>query len=307
MKRKIVFLILLFLYFGVNVCKSPTEPQSSTCSKRTTKDLVLLLSKEHLTNPVVSPDGKIIYFLQSYPIDDPGIKFSFGSIYAINVDGSNYRKILDGWYNALAISNDGKKLAFKINREEDYYPSKDSLIGVLNLGNFKVDTYKVMHHNIRDIEFSLNDEWIYYLAITSTSGMGISKIYKLNILDSTNFFVDSIERIVFGFDLDKNDVPFFSFVSEVLFPQINFKNPDYAIGSTEGDENNNGKLALLNISKNIVIYLPDSCTPYEVVGMPYWFPDGNTIVFFAREWRFDPGGQDPGELWILRNVFKYIK
>ena len=137
MKRKIIFLIL-FLYFGVSVCKSPTEPETTKChipiaDKKRTKDLVLLLSKRDLpegdlTNPVVSPDGKTIYFLQG-SLYEPYIVCSYGSIYAINVDGSNYRKILDGWYNALAISNDGKKLAFKINREGYYILSRDSLIG----------------------------------------------------------------------------------------------------------------------------------------------------------------------------------
>jgi len=51
MKREITFLIFVILSCEISVCKYSTELPTSLCMKRITKDLGLLLLKEHLANP----------------------------------------------------------------------------------------------------------------------------------------------------------------------------------------------------------------------------------------------------------------
>jgi len=69
-----------------------------------------------------------------------------------------------------------------------------------------------------------------------------------------------------------------------------------------------------NIPQSSLIYFPEeSFNPYYRkllfggiwVGFPYWFPDGNTIVFSVS--RSADSGGNPAEIWILKNVFEQIE
>jgi hypothetical protein len=67
------------------------------------------------------------------------------------------------------------------------------------------------------------------------------------------------------------------------------------------------KLLMRNIEDDTLMKLPDSLIPYVdgAVGFPYWFPDGNTIVFAASPYKEGSGA--PAEIWILENIFEQIE
>ena len=250
------------------------------------------------TNPVVSISGKTIYFLQSEEIY-PEFPVSIGSVYSIDIDGSNYKLILKGYFNALAISYDGKKIAVHSNKPP--FPYKpESLIIIYDLINSEIDSYPVKG-KVVDIEFANDTQYIYY----SAEG----KLYKLDLRDSVSTMIPTSKK-VYGFDLFKNDEIYIdSFLSYV---QINPLDEKYVIGAKDPELFK--PIYIRNLSSNELIPLPDSCIyPYIYesplrkggVGMPYWFPDGNTIIFCYFE--PDLSGFRGGELWILENLFEQIK
>lgn len=259
----------------------------------------------HLTNPVVSPDGKTVYYLcapgDSISLGD--LDYAFGAIYAINVENKNKKLILKGKYRFLTISPDGKKLAVQSMRGSYLQFSCESLILVINLKNLNVDTYPlpVRGNRIIDLKFSpIDTNYIYYLSCKN--------IYRLNLLDGSIELILSDVRG--GFDIFKdgeiytND-PYFSWI------EINPINEDYLIGHMFPVFDT--AIVMRKISDNKIIRFEYSAfCPYFLLffgngwlGQPYWFPDGNTVVF-CYSLPSDPGGE-PAELWILRNVFKHIK
>lgn len=255
----------------------------------------------YCVEPVVSPDGETIYYIKGGGVYGGrwywgDLTYEPASIYAIDSDGKNERLILKGKYRTLAISPDGKKLAFTPG---------DSLILILNLINQKIDSFKVITKWVEDIEFSYDTNWVYY---SGSNRAGDSKLFRLNLSDSTNEQV--FASSVFGFDIFKNGEIYVDL--QLPFPQINPTNERYVISPSGGEFAPNA--VMRDLLNNSLIYFEDNafkphCVPIlgccDFVGGIYWFPDGNTVVFSASRCT-DPGGVSP-QLWILKNVFKHIK
>lgn len=258
-----------------------------------------LNNSAHCHHPVVSPDGNLVYYLRANSDSVRFDELTFGSIYSINVDGTGNKEVLNGKYNALAISPDGKKLAVHPLAGSLHNPEPESLIIIFNLSNAKCDTYPAVGHRIWDIEFSKGNEIVYYSIVIPGYPCTI-EIYSLNLLDSTNTRIDSLYRL-FGFDAFINDSIYID--SNIALPQINPVLEKYVIGTPEYQS---WVFTLRNIETHKLDTLPDSLVPYNgSVGYPYWFPNGKDIVFMAKPYS-GPSDRIAGEIWILTNLFDQV-
>jgi len=262
----------------------------------------------HLTNPVVSPDGKIVYYLCA-PGDsawgNEAIELACGAIYAIDIENKHKKLILNGKYKSLTISPDGKKIAVHLLKGPYPVPFPESLILVINLKNLEIDTYSAVSKRINDLEFSpVDTNYLYY-----SCGYFYKRIYRLNLSNGATELIMS--NLKGGFDIFKNGE---IYTNDPLFDwlQINPLNENYIIGHNGGSNVFDTIIMMRRISDGKIIYFEHSAFhPYLTLigrgwlGQPYWFPDGNTVVF-SYSLPMDPGGE-PAELWILRNVFKHIK
>lgn len=307
-KRKWIFLLVLVALSSCYKCNlfepKPRNPNLQFLVGDTLGDT--LSDPIHCTNPVVSPDGETVYFLQANGRGPGGnMTYVFGSVYTIDVDGSNYNLILDGVYNSLAISHDGEKLAVQPNIDRGVeHPEPESLILILDLNTSKIDSYPTVSKYMGDIEFPKDTGWIYYSSWP--------KLYKLNLSDSISEEIPTSDE-VYEFDLFNNDS--FYIDPDIVLPQINPLKEEYVIGNKGEGEFFGLDLVMRNIPQSSLIYFPEeSFNPYYGkslglvrvwVGFPYWFPDGNTIVFSVSR-SADPGG-NRAEIWILKNVFKQIE
>jgi hypothetical protein len=229
-------------------------------------------------------------------------ELTFGSIYSINVDGTNNKEVLHGMYNALAISPDGKRLAVHLLTGNYYDPQPESLIIIYHLSDAKCDTYSTVKRWIWDIEFASDTQWLYYSVDAGTSGYNRTEFYRLNLSNSANELLKTIDEGIGGFDLTSDDSIYFDL--EIALPQINPTNEKYAIG-TPGFEGL--VFTLRNIETHKLDSLAHSLIPYRgSVGYPYWFPNGKDIVFMAKPYS-EPLGEIAGEIWILENFFEQIK
>jgi len=294
-----ILLIVFLALVGIGgLCRNPYT--SNPNLKLLVGDTTTKYDSIHCSNPVVSMD-EVVYYLGMDRDSAGDYDFAIGAVYSINSDGSNNQKILNGNFNALAISKDAQKLA--VHPYSGSYPNytPDSLILILRIFDSEIDSYPISKKEVRDIEFGNNGQMVYY-AIEIFSYPSKTEIYQLNLSDSTNELVFSSDRL-FGFDLSTNDSIYFD--SIMARPQINPIQEEYIIG-TYGYERY--EFLLRNTIMHELDTLPDSLMPYYdgCVGYPYWFPNGKDIVFMAKPYS-EPSGISSGEIWILENVFEQIE
>lgn len=255
----------------------------------------------HCSHPVVSPDGNVVYYLRANSDSVRFDELTFGSIYSIDVDGTDNKEVLYGKYNALAISPDGKKLAVHPLTGSHSDPQPESLIMIFHLSDAKCDTYPSVKHWIWDIEFAADTQWIYFSVDAGTPSYNRTEFYRLNLSDSTNELLKTIDWGIGGFDLTNNDSIYFDL--EIAFPQINSLQKKYVIGTPRFEDL---IFVLRNTETNKLDSLADSLIPYNGgVGHPYWFPNGKDIVFMAKPYN-EPAGEIAGEIWILTNFFDQV-
>lgn len=295
--RVLLICFLALVWVGV-MCVDPytTNPNLKLLVGDTTTDYDTI----HCSNPVVSPDGKTVYYLCAPRDSIDFYVVALGTVYAINVDGTNNKKILDGIFNALAISHDGNKLA--IHPYKNYfYLEPESLILVLNSPGSKIDSYPTPKHHVIDAEFSADGQWLYYTVDASSPSHVRTEIYRIKLSDSTNELIQTMDGY-HGFDLYIDNRIYFDPV--ITFPQIEPTKEKYVIGASYYSD---FKLMMRNIEEDTLMKLPDSLIPYDhgAVGFPYWFPDGNSIVFAAQPYKEGSGA--PAEIWILENIFEQIE
>lgn len=244
----------------------------------------------HCGYPVVSPDGRKVYYLCVDADYFSPLEGCIGSIYSINMDGSNNQKILDGKFEALSISHNGEKLA--VHSYKGNYPNLDpeSLILVINLDSLNVDSFWVASRRIEKIAWGSNDRYLYYY--------NYKQILRLDLLTNTEEIIATIS--IAGFDLFKNDSIYFD--STRYSTEIEPVSEKIVVGVSGWGFGTS--LLIRDISLGTERSLP---VPYNdgLVGFPYWFPDGNTIVFAAQPYVEATGA--PAEIWILENVLEYIK
>ncbi|MCH7761609.1 PD40 domain-containing protein, partial [candidate division TA06 bacterium] len=99
--------LLIVIAFTLHSCNPPEKFERNL-------NLVFLAGDQNnpassYMNPVWSPDGQVIYFLQD--TGPHGGVVDGGHLRLVNVDGSNDRLILTGPFGTLAVSPDGERLA----------------------------------------------------------------------------------------------------------------------------------------------------------------------------------------------------
>ncbi len=295
---RVLLIGLMALVGGGVLCRDPytTNPNLRLLVGDTTTKYDAI----HCSNPVVSPNGNTIYYLCAPSDSLSSYNISIGAIYAVDISRSNNEKILDGKFNALAISSDGNKLAIHPYKSY-YYLEPDSFILIFDLPTSKIDSYPILNKRIIDIEFTRDNQLVYYSVVIYTATLPKIEFYRLHLSDSTNELCGTIEGLG-GFDLFADDSIYID--SSMQFPQINPVQEAYAIGSVSQFDL---KLSMRDITKDTLLGLPDSLKPYDsgLVGQPYWFPDGNTIVFATSPYS-EPLGKTPAEIWMLTNFFEQV-
>ncbi|MCX7996020.1 MAG: hypothetical protein N3A65_09695 [candidate division WOR-3 bacterium] len=290
--RVLLICFLALVYIG-GWCQNPHQ---------TNPNLKLLVGdtiyhSTHNFNPVVSTDGEKVFYLTVSVANWSGFyEQQIGSIYCVNIDGSNSHEILAGKYNNLAISPDGKKLACQSYKGEYDEPRAESLIVIVDLTQGNVESLWISSKEpIKKLVWSNDGDHLYYL--TSNA------ITRLYLPDSTEEVVLSVNGIV-GFDLFSNDSIYLD--STIWYPEIESVNQHYVIGTSDIFSQ---KFIMREIQKDTLFTLPDSLAPYSFswVGQPYWLPDGNKIIFSAAEIGGGSPGLDPAEIWILENIFEQIE
>ena len=114
--------------------------------------------------PLVSVNGQKIYYLAA-----PTDSFSeTGSLYSINIDGTNNEELLYGYFDLAAISSTDFIALHPCEDNSGLNP--ESLILLLELSSMRVDTLPIITAKVSNVEFSSDGSQIYYcLLYTSPS------------------------------------------------------------------------------------------------------------------------------------------
>ncbi|UCG29909.1 MAG: PD40 domain-containing protein [candidate division WOR-3 bacterium] len=284
--------LLALLYIG-GFCESPYTTNANL--KFIAGDT--LQESTHNFNPVVSPDGDRIYYL-SVPKDEwsGGYENQAGSIYSVNIDGSDATQILNGKFDNLAISPDGDRLAVQCFTPLDHYADPESLIIVVEISNSSTESLWIsLKEQLKKIVWSNSGDYLYFLTDND--------IRRINVDNSIEEIVNTVGWI-WGFDLFNNDS---IHVNTALWkPEIEPNDQRYVLGSTDYFSRD---LLIEDFEGDTMFALPESLTPYiyNWVAHPYWFPDGRAIVFAAAPIGGGAPGNDAAEIWLLENLFEQIE
>ena len=296
MKIRIIRLLTIFLlallYIG-GFCESPytTNPNLKFIAGDTLQETT------HNFNPVVTPDGDRIYFL-SVPRDEwsGGYENQAGSIYSVNIDGSDATQLLSGAFDNLAISPDGNRLAAQCFTLLNRYADPESLIIIVDISNLSTESLWIsLKEQLKKIVWNNTGDYLYFLTDND-----IRRIYIDNSIEE----IISTVGWVWGFDLFNNDS---IYIDDALWkPEIEPNEQQYVLGSTDFFSLD---LLIRDLQNDTMFALPESLTPYidNWVGQPYWFPDGHTIVFAAAPVGGGAPGNDAAEIWMLENLFEQIE
>ena len=232
--------------------------------------------------PIVSPDGKQVYFLSAqYPCN---IDNHFGTLWRMGLHDTAAFQLLPDTFRSMALSPDGPTMVLGTY---GYGPIRRLL--TIDLSTWTVDTIPCDQDiNAMDVEFSRTvPSRVYY----SESKSGL---HRINIDGSDNVLVDSTIRGYF--DLTPSDSVVLGVSSK---PKVR-PGGRYAasvIMSSGWD------IFLIDLTTRDKINL--NARPYDPseIAFPCWTPDGKTLIFAAAE--IDERDRTgPGELWVLDDVFR---
>jgi hypothetical protein len=290
--RSLFFVLLALLYIG-GFCESPYT--TNTNLKLIAGDT--LQESTHNFNPVVSPTGDRIYFL-SVPRDEwsGGYENQAGSIYTVNIDGSDATEILSGAFDNLAISPDGDRLAAQCFTLLNDYATPESLIIVVDIATSSTESLWIsLKEQLKKIVWNNSGDYLYFLTDND--------VRRINVNNAIEEIVSTVGW-VWGFDLFNNDS---IYIDDALWkPEIEPNEQQYVLGSTDFFSFD---LYIRDLHNDTMLALPESLTPYfdNWVGQPYWFPDGRTIVFAAAPVGGGAPGNDAAEIWMLEHLFEQIE
>lgn len=259
------------------------------------ENVKLLLSREghYLFNPVYAQHGSKVYYLGRAGLLKT-YESPIGSLWVFNISDSSSTFLLDGKFCALAISNDGTKLAL----------AGGPLVVSDTLGKV-VNTIPVPKEKTIDVEFSRDGSKLYFYAEDGDSGEGY---YSVNS-DGTEYKFLFLRRVAFRdpwFDLLPND----SIITADRVPllpshfQINNQNPNIVVASCSSGEPLISYKDLYFVDLSVYKIIDTlRAMPYKhsFCDYPYWSPSGKDVVYSVEIWD-DKSDGHLGELWVIENV-----
>jgi len=218
-----------------------------------------------------------------------------GTLWKMKTDGTEATEVLSDTFCALAISANGQKLALATKTEET-----GGKLVIFDLVGLTLDTILTSHSDIFDVVFSKTDpQKIYYCS----KNYGV---YRINIDGSGEELINPSIRNYF--DLTSSDsiitrMPYYHPKPRVhpSLPYIAYIKPKPVAGAYAKTDD----IILVNMETMDTTYLNANPYKYSWIFFPYWFPDGNKLIFTAYEFvggdplRLRPGG----EIWLLEKVF----
>jgi Tol biopolymer transport system component len=288
-------------------CRRPTGPEFQR-----NPNLRLLVShieeNRACFSPVWSPDGNKIYYLltpyRKMPME------AGGQLYAIDVDGSNDRLILDGEFGSLAISPSGDMLALTCNATA---VEGGALITTDTAGQ-NIDTIVTTKKRVFDVEFNSDGKRLIYFIYCPPESLNFNGFYSYDLeagIEEKLFFLQATG----GFDISDDDTLLFADwmwsrlynLSDTTYVLYDFSLSwpqfygNYVITSIV---DGSGELYLVNIENGEYVIIDSQ--PYENTGsfQPYWSPDGAQLVFSSSMLLGDPWKPYYYELWILEDVWE---
>ena len=273
----------------------------------TNPDLRLLLKIDghYLFSPVLSPDGKGLYYLDdsSYDRHDDPSTIMRGDIWVHNLEDSTGRMLLQGTFCALALSADGQALAALSKPERMDFVNDSTLYVVLDTAAVSADSVYFRHPGSRwgpfgvhisgtgDRLFFDGFSWHNY-AIDSTL------VYRVDLPGDTVTYVAGRPWLTRGTALLRADSIYAESATGyrasvnprdnrwVVFPKV-----DNVMHYWTLRDRVSGKLGPLGPNTH----------PYTVgyIDWPTWTADGRDLVFSAMG-----RGEASMEIWMLEDALK---
>jgi Tol biopolymer transport system component len=235
-----------------------------------------------LSHPIVSPDGAQLYYLSS---DHISIGYCLGTLWRTGFNDTVAVQVLADTFGSMAMSSDGRHMVLGT-----YTYSRGRRLVTLDLGTSTVETIPSAEDiSAWDVEFSRTVAGrVYY-------SDGRTGLHRIDIDGSDEVLVDS--TLKHYFDLTTSDS-----VVQAKFskPKVDPGGRYVACMVSSTDPN----IAVIDLTTGDTTLL--RANPYKTTDMefPYWTPDGKSLIFAAAEWRGEPHGTFPAELWVLDDVFK---
>ncbi len=243
-------------------------------------------SGSSLSHPVVSPDGAHVYYLSWG--QSPNIERSLGILWRTGFSDTGAVQVLPDTFGTMAISLDGRLMVLGT-----YSLGPSRRLVTIDLGTWAVETIPSAEDvDAWDVEFSRTVAGRVYYSNQRTG------LHRIDIDGSNEVLVDSTVRDCFDLTTSDSVVqsprepkvsPDGRYVACVVSRDINFIDCDVAVVDLA--------------TKDTTRLKANPYKPAEI-GFPYWTPDGQALVFAAAEWRGEPHGTYPAELWVLDDVFK---
>jgi len=271
---------------------------------RINPNLVLLLRRDRhcLFNPVISPDGQTVYYLEdttNRTLIEWGLNYLVGSLLAFNRADSSEHLLLSGAYRALAISEDGQRLALL----HWGAPRDTTCLLVLDLATGDVDSVNIPHPGIEwdvwDLGFTASGQALVFNAwLSSSSG---THFYRKGLVGDTVLrLVQIVSWKTRGFDVFGTDSIYADSVVEGIRPAVNPQNNRWAVFASETGWFGNSWV-LHDRWLDTISPLGRETRPYysDIIEWPYWTPDGRDLIFTAGAGQ---GNQRRLELWLLKDA-----
>ncbi len=300
------------VFIGLLVC-------GSSCREEPTDDLELILVKPavHLFNPVPSPNGQVVYFLEDTSYDSFGYSVfsAAGDIRGVAMDFGTDWLILEGRFRQLSLSPGGTKLA-----AAEWYASDSMcttyLVNVADTSGTVLDSFLVTTANwnsgLCDLHFSLVDDAVLYMIYHwADSGEVQSRVYRKGLCgDTATTLAAEYYHMVQRFALLPGDSVYVdtsaSGCEDLAVCPTDTRWVIHAVRAQNifvpwhwrGTDRLTGKASNLSSAT-----LPEDM---HYLDWPAWMPNGKDLLFGTGS-SFGPEGmhKGPAQIWCLHNALEY--
>jgi len=286
-------LLVLALMFTASVaCRRPIVTQP---------DFTLLLSDSgHFRfEPVATPDGKLVYYLDDSTWPEPAWFGNplRGGIHVFSLEDSSNRLLLPGHFYDLALSPDGMRLAVAV--DSPFYQGTASRLLVLDTGAAHVDTLDVKHlvtfWQVWDLHFFQSGTALLYCirADTNSSDFLFYSVLLESVSKETLLF--RFSGYIRGFDVLDGDSVYVD-TSMREDPVVNPAFPRWVAYTAD-----HRALMLKDRWTGAVRRMSGSPSGTHFVEYPTWTRDGRGLLLSASR-----RNGDRTELWLLKNAGDYL-